>query len=193
MFPLLLTTPGARARSRGGAGGNRKQKIRRKQCSGKIFKKNLQVHEFKSEKKHISRRKKNTIEIQFRHDSAPTFFYTFKNKKTPDKKHTLVPGIQQRCFAAVCSLNGESPLVFPDEFERVLPLLLTPPGERGAGGLCSRLCSIVMHGRSRMTIWYRPSHPYDVRTEHVRFSPTRQALLAPSAKRREVFGESHEG
>ena len=25
------------------------------------------------------------------------------------------------------------------------------------------------------------------------FSPTRQALLTPSSKRREVFGESHEG
>ena len=30
-------------------------------------------------------------------------------------------------------------------------------------------------------------------TEHVGFSPTRQTSLAPSAKRREVFGESHEG
>ena len=30
-------------------------------------------------------------------------------------------------------------------------------------------------------------------TEHVRFSPTRKTSRAPSAKRREVFGESHEG
>ena len=29
--------------------------------------------------------------------------------------------------------------------------------------------------------------------EHIGFSPARQALLAPSAKRREVFGESREG
>ena len=36
-------------------------------------------------------------------------------------------------------------------------------------------------------------HPYDAGTEHVGFSPTRQALLAPSPKRREVLGESHEG
>ena len=49
-----------------------------------------------------------------------------------------------------------------------------------------------MHGRSRMTIAIRPSHPYYAGTEHVGFSPTRQTLLAPSAKRREVFGESHE-
>ena len=28
-------------------------------------------------------------------------------------------------------------------------------------------------------------------TEHFGFSPTRQALLAPSVSRREVFGESH--
>ena len=39
----------------------------------------------------------------------------------------------------------------------------------------------------------RPSHSYDAGTEHVGFSPTRQTLLAPSTKRREVFGESHEG
>ena len=39
----------------------------------------------------------------------------------------------------------------------------------------------------------RPSHPYNAGTEHVGFSPTRQTLLAPSAKRREVFGESREG
>ncbi|CAN0487828.1 unnamed protein product [Laminaria digitata] len=38
-----------------------------------------------------------------------------------------------------------------------------------------------------------PSHPYNAGTEHVVFSPTRQTLLAPSANRREVFGESHEG
>ena len=50
-----------------------------------------------------------------------------------------------------------------------------------------------MHGRSGMTIWCRPSHPYNGGTEHVGFSPTRQALLAPSAKRREVFDRSHEG
>ena len=29
--------------------------------------------------------------------------------------------------------------------------------------------------------------------DHVGFSPTRQTLLAPIAKRREVFSESHEG
>ena len=39
----------------------------------------------------------------------------------------------------------------------------------------------------------RPSHPYYAGREHVGFSPTRQTLLAPSAKRRDVFGESHEG
>ena len=50
-----------------------------------------------------------------------------------------------------------------------------------------------MHGRSRMAILYRASHPYYAGTEPVGFLPTRQAFLAPSAKRREVFGESHEG
>ena len=49
---------------------------------------------------------------------------------------------------------------------------------------------IAIHGRSRMT---RPSHPYNAETKHVGFSPTRKTLLAPSAKRREVFGEWHKG
>ena len=40
---------------------------------------------------------------------------------------------------------------------------------------------------------HRPSHLYCAGTEHVRFSPTRQIMLAPSVKRREVFGEQHEG
>ena len=49
-----------------------------------------------------------------------------------------------------------------------------------------------MHVRSRMYD-HRPSHPYKAGKEHVGFSPTRQTFLAPSAKRREVEGESHEG
>ena len=40
---------------------------------------------------------------------------------------------------------------------------------------------------------HKPSHPYYAGTEHVGFSPTRQTLLAPSAKRREMFGESPKG
>ena len=51
--------------------------------------------------------------------------------------------------------------------------------------------SIFMHGRSRMTI--DPRIFTNAGREHVGFSPTKQTLLAPSAKRREVFGESHEG
>ena len=38
-----------------------------------------------------------------------------------------------------------------------------------------------------------PSLLYNAGTEHVGFSPTRQILLAPSPKRREVLNESHEG
>ena len=49
-----------------------------------------------------------------------------------------------------------------------------------------------MHGCSRMTMDYTPSHPYNAGTEHVGLSPTRPAPRTPSAKRREVFGESHE-
>ena len=37
------------------------------------------------------------------------------------------------------------------------------------------------------------SHPYYAGTEHVGFLPTMQTLLAPSAKRRVVFGESNVG
>ena len=38
----------------------------------------------------------------------------------------------------------------------------------------------------------RPPHPVNAGTEHVRFSPTRRALLTPDAKRRrELVGESH--
>ena len=48
-----------------------------------------------------------------------------------------------------------------------------------------------MHGRSRMTI--DPRNPYYAGMEHVRSSPAMQALLASSAKRRELLGESHEG
>ena len=48
--------------------------------------------------------------------------------------------------------------------------------------------SIFMSGRSRMTIDPRtPTMPAR------RVSSTGQTLLAPSAKRREVFGELHEG
>ena len=42
---------------------------------------------------------------------------------------------------------------------------------------------MVMHGRCQ------PYHPCIADAEHVGFSPTRQALLASSAKRRDVLGE----
>ena len=59
----------------------------------------------------------------------------------------------------------------------------------GRGG--RRGYSIFMHGRSRKTI--DPRIPTTgTGTEHVRFSPTTQRLLAPSAERREVLGESHD-
>ena len=49
-----------------------------------------------------------------------------------------------------------------------------------------------MHDRRRMTIDLRI--PYNAGTEHVGFSTTtRQTSLAQNSKRREVFGESHEG
>ena len=48
---------------------------------------------------------------------------------------------------------------------------------------------IVMYGRSGMTI--DPRIPYNARTQHVGFSPTRQTLLAQSAKRRGVLSLIH--
>ena len=53
-------------------------------------------------------------------------------------------------------------------------------------------CTLFMHGRSRISI-HSPSHPCNAGTEHVGFSPTRQISPALSAKRCEVFGESHDG
>ena len=40
---------------------------------------------------------------------------------------------------------------------------------------------------------HRPSRLYNAWTEHVRFPQTRQTLLAPRAKRRDVLDDSHEG
>ena len=57
---------------------------------------------------------------------------------------------------------------------------------RQAGGECTH----VTHGRSLYD--HRPSHPYNVGTEHVGCSSTRQTLPAPSAKPRDVLDESHE-
>ena len=48
-----------------------------------------------------------------------------------------------------------------------------------------------MHGRSMSD--HRPAHRYNDETEHVEFALTRQTLLEPNAKRREVFREPHEG
>ena len=48
-----------------------------------------------------------------------------------------------------------------------------------------------MHGHSRVTTDPRPL--YTAGMERLWFSPTRKALLAPSAEPREVFGELHEG
>ena len=50
----------------------------------------------------------------------------------------------------------------------------------------------IIGGRSRMHD-HRPSHPYNTGMEHVGLSPTGQIALAPIAKLRGVFGESHEG
>ena len=63
----------------------------------------------------------------------------------------------------------------------------------GGGGAWEKgFVFIIMHGPSRMTKY--PCIPaYNAGTEHVGFSPTRQTLLALSAKRRKVLGESYEG
>ena len=63
-----------------------------------------------------------------------------------------------------------------------------PDGNEGGGSLLN-----AMH----VAYDHRPSHPYNVGTEHVVFSPTRQTLLIPSVKRNarclasRVKGELH--
>ena len=61
--------------------------------------------------------------------------------------------------------------------------------KEGAGG---EEHSMFKHGRSGVTMAIRPKHSYNAGTEHVGFSSTRQALPAPSAERRVVFGEYHD-
>ena len=51
----------------------------------------------------------------------------------------------------------------------------------------------VMHGRSRVSMRSKPSYSYVARTEHVGFAPTRQALLASSAKRTMRGGQGCQG
>ena len=74
-------------------------------------------------------------------------------------------------------------------------------GARGGQGLV-RVCAHVMHSRNLGK--HLPSHSYNAGKEHVGFvlalcwfcvgfSPTRQTLGEQSAKRRDVFGESHKG
>ena len=60
-------------------------------------------------------------------------------------------------------------------------------GEGRGGG-----CTLDVHGWPS-SYDHRSSHSYMAGTEHVRFSPTRVILFAPSAKRRDVSGESLEG
>ena len=94
------------------------------------------------------------------------------------RRPRLKPGADM-CFWAV--------LVCPGAHRQQFPLL--GPRDRGqkrvGGGVL-----VIMHGPSGMAI---DSYPYNAGTEHAWFSPTRQTLLAPNAKRREVFGESPEG
>ena len=53
----------------------------------------------------------------------------------------------------------------------------------GIGGGGGGRAFIILHVSSVKTM-HRPSHSYNAETEHVEFSPTRQALLAPSCARR---------
>ena len=57
---------------------------------------------------------------------------------------------------------------------------------RGGGG-CTHNLACNSH------ICPLTSHPYKAGTEHAGFSPDQARNQSPSAKRRDVFGESHEG
>ena len=74
---------------------------------------------------------------------------------------------------------------------RPSPACVVRYGVNGGGGEGGR--NHVTHGRSRMTI--DPRVPvYNAGTEHVDFSPNRQADIACTKReaKREVLGESHE-
>ena len=66
--------------------------------------------------------------------------------------------------------------------------ILVGVGRKGGGEV---VLIFFMYGRCRGD--HSPSHAYNAGVEHVGFLPTRQTLLAPSVKYREVLGESHEG
>ena len=72
------------------------------------------------------------------------------------------------------------------------PYPTLPYQGRGEGGYSIRRDVLdLMHGRSGRTI--DPRIPIKAGATHVGVLPTRQTFLAPSAKRREVSGESNEG
>ena len=100
--------------------------------------------------------------------------------------YSLCPQIlcPSRCFS--------SPFI---QFSSFLPTSLrnylfhcgpTAVGARGGGVLDRSDALDIMHGRNRMAT----KHPCNAGTEHVGFSPTRQILLAPSAKRRRKYPAS---
>ena len=61
------------------------------------------------------------------------------------------------------------------------------------GGVSFAVSTYDMRGRKVVCV-FKSSYPYNARTGgHVGFSPTRQALLAPSVTRSDMFGESREG
>ena len=71
-------------------------------------------------------------------------------------------------------------------------MLVGDGGDGGEVGGCGG-CIQFVHGRGRMKTLASLICRDGARRVFTNISPTRQTLLAPSAKRREVFGDSHEG
>ena len=80
-------------------------------------------------------------------------------------------------------------------------LLMRRGAGRGGGGVVNiteghrggvLISCIAVVSRPYGIVAISPSHPYYAGTEHVGFVSTRKISRAPSAKRCEMFGESHE-
>ena len=109
-----------------------------------------------------------------------------------------VPNISTKSSANINPVTVSSPTVTPCFVSwtatiNIMSLVYT--SNRGGGRVIERHprgrgCTHSMHSCGRKTI--DPRIPTMPGRSTSGVSPTRQTLLAPSAKRREVFGESHE-
>ena len=75
----------------------------------------------------------------------------------------------ENSYYAAKGLKQEDPRAAVEAFREVTNKLDAEMG-RGGRGVGGGGCTHFMHSRSRTNIWCRPSHPFNVGTEHVGFS-----------------------